>query len=110
MTRQKYNAKPTIYNGVRYASKAEAKFAEGLDLLMKARGKYGVQAWSGQPKFPMVVNGVKVCTYIADFLVTYGDGSQKVIDVKGVETSVFRIKAKLYAALYPDGPPLEVVK
>ena len=108
--RSKYGAIRTTYRGVTYASKAEAKYAEGLDLLMKARGKYGVKAWSGQPRFPMVVNGHKICTYIADFLVTYGDGRQEVVDVKGMETSVFRLKKKLYAALYPDGPPLVVAK
>lgn len=106
----KFNAKPTVYNGVRYASRREAAVAQALDLRLKARGKNGVAAWSGQPKFPMVVNGHKICVYIADFLITYRDGTQAVWDVKGVETPAFRIKAKLYAALYPDGPPLVIVR
>ena len=108
--RSKYGAIPTIYNGVRYASKRESQYAMQLDALKKARGADRVKTWIGQPRFPMVVNGVKICTYVADFLVKYADGRVIVVDVKGVETSVFRLKQKLYAALYPEGPPLVVVK
>jgi len=40
--------------------------------------------------------------YIADFAVTYTDGTFAVIDVKGVETPAFRMKAKMFRSLYPD--------
>lgn len=50
---------------------------------------------------------VQPITYIADFLVTYKDGRQAVIDVKGVKTEVYRIKKKLFEYKYPD---LEIVE
>lgn len=43
-------------------------------------------------------------TYIADFLVTNLDDTQRVIDIKGVETSTFRVKLKLFQAKYPTLP------
>ena len=52
-----------------------------------------------QPAFPIVVNGVKVCTYEADFAYCE-DGSEVIEDVKGVATPVFRIKAKLMRAVW----------
>ena len=48
MRPHKYNAKPTVYNGVRYASKAEAARAMELDALAKS-GK--IDFWIGQPIF-----------------------------------------------------------
>jgi hypothetical protein len=52
-----------------------------------------------QPKFPLVVNGVKVCTYIGDFC--YQDQDRRVVieDVKGARTAVYSLKAKLFHAL-----------
>jgi hypothetical protein len=99
VTRAKYNNRRTEYRGRMYASKREAAFAAQLDALMKARGKDRVAAWSAQPRFPLVVNGVKVCTYVADFLVSYADGRTEVIDVKGQILPIFRLKMKLYEAL-----------
>ena len=51
------------------------------------------------PKFPIEVCGKKICTYIADFM--YHENGNKIIeDVKGVKTSVYRIKKKLTEAIY----------
>lgn len=49
-------------------------------------------------------------TYIADFLVTDLDGSQRVIDIKGVETATFRVKLKLFQLKYPTLPIEILVK
>jgi len=61
-----------------------------------------VVSWRGQVNVPLVVNGVKVCTYIPDFLVTFGDGREEYHEVKGFETREWRIKEKLFRALYPE--------
>jgi hypothetical protein len=56
------------------------------------------------PKFPCVVNGKKICTYIADFeFELEGDEvTCKVVqDVKGMKTPTYRLKKKLVEALYP---------
>lgn len=54
--------------------------------------------------------GVKrrAITYVADFLVTYHDGREEVVDVKGVETDVFKIKRVLFERRY--GKAITIVK
>ena len=98
---QKYFAQPTKYNGVRYASKSEARRAAELDLKIKA-GQ--IRWWIGQPKFRL---GVPENVYTADFLVIGMDGQVWAEDVKGVETAKFRRDAKLWAAYGPC--PLHVI-
>ena len=97
----KYRAKPQVIDGVRFASKAEA--AEYLRLkMLQAAGKiWGLKL---QPKFPIVINGVKVCTYIADFEYSEpmptGEAERVVADVKGMLTPMYRLKKKLFELLY----------
>ena len=62
--KNKYGAVKTTYNGVVYDSKAEAHRAQELDIMQRAGYITDVQR---QTKFPVVINGVKVFTYIADF-------------------------------------------
>jgi ribosomal protein L40E len=53
-----------------------------------------------QPEYHIVMNGVKITTYRADFRYTK-DGSQVVEDVKGSEkhaTSLFKLKRKMVEA------------
>jgi hypothetical protein len=105
----KYHAQPTVIDGVRFASKMEASRYLQLKALQDAG-----EIWSLglQPKFPLVVAGVKICTYIADFQymepAPHGEPVKIIEDVKGVETPAFRIKRKLFEVLY--GVPLRVVK
>ena len=88
-----------MYNDVLYDSMREASYARELDLRVKAKD---IITWSGQPKFPIVVNGQKICTYICDFEVIKNDGTFEYIDVKGIETKDFKLKWKLAKALYPE--------
>lgn len=105
--RHKYNAKPTVYNGVRYDSKAEAQRAEALDLLIRAGH---VDFWIGQPTFRL---GVPENVYRPDFLVIHGvqsdwPGVCHVEDVKGVETPAFKRNKRLWDAYGPC--PLHVIR
>jgi len=86
----KYNAKRTKYNGVNYASKAEAMRAMGLDIL-KLAGE--IKVWIGQPVFRL---GVSENKYVADFLVIPWVGVPWVEDVKGFETPRFKHNKKLW--------------
>jgi hypothetical protein len=98
----KYGAKATIYNGVKYPSKAQARRAEELDLEMKAGS---VAWWIGEPVFRL---GVSENVYRADFLVVWplektvfaGFGIH-VEDVKGKETQKFQRDKKLWARYGP---------
>lgn len=78
---------------MRFASQAEYRrylelklFATNLEL---------------QPKFPIVVNNKKICTYVADFKYLDDKGNEVIEDVKGVKTPVYKLKKKLVEALYP---------
>lgn len=91
----KYRAKPTIYNGVRYDSKAEAARAAQLDMLVRSGD---VESWERQPKFLLGEPGVK---YVADFMVAYSNGQRIVEDVKGYETALFKLKKALWKQCGP---------
>ena len=92
------SAQRTEYNGVTYASKSEAAYAAHLDVLKKAGL---VTRWEGQVKWPLVVNGVKVCGFVPDFKVYGKGGAWWLVEVKGMETAVWKLKRKLFAALHP---------
>lgn len=96
--RNKFNAKPQVVDGVRFASKAEAKRDAELQLLAKAGA---IQRLERQPRFVLRANGEKVCTYVADW--RYFEGNREVIeDKKGVQTPAFKIKWALAKALHPE--------
>lgn len=93
----KYGNKKTRYNGRVYDSKKEANRAMEIDLMIRSGDVKSVEV---QPSFPIVVNGKKICTYKADFKITYSDGDVVIEDVKGMRTDVYKIKKRLVEALY----------
>jgi Protein of unknown function (DUF1064) len=88
------------YGGRVYHSKAEANRAAELDILKHA-GK--IAAWTSQVPFPIEVNGVYICTVIADFRVcpTAAKSGSWVEEIKGMETEIYKLKRKLLMACYP---------
>lgn len=105
----KYGNIKTEYNGVKYDSKKEAEFAMTLDFSKKAtKPSDRVVEWTAQVPYQVVLNGVKICKYIADFKVKYADGREVVYDVKPFDqrtqnfrgTDVFKLKKKLVEAQY----------
>lgn len=95
--RSKYRNTPTFVDGIRFASKKEANRYKELKVL---EGCGEINSLKLQPRFPLKVNGTLICTYVADF--EYFEGKRLIIeDTKGVITDVFRIKAKLFNAIYP---------
>lgn len=94
----KYHAIPTEVDGVKFASRMEAR--RYRELLLLQRGGM-IRQLTLHPRFPLVVNGIKVGTYVGDF--EYLDvlsGLRTVEDAKGVVTPVYRLKRKLVQALY----------
>ena len=90
----KYHVAPKAdrtYNGVVYHSKAEARRAVELDLLLRA-GK--IQRWESQPAFYLTSARIK---YVADFHVL-GLKAPWIEDVKGMLTPRFRMIVKLWRA------------
>jgi len=56
-----------------------------------------------QPRFPLYVSNVKIGTYIADFRYRSKAGEIVIEDVKsaGTKTAVYRLKKKIFEAMYP---------
>lgn len=104
MTKNKYNNKKVVYNGIKFDSAIEARYYEYLKVLKEQKI---IESFELQPKFvlldPFEKNGKKfrAITYNADFLVTYVDGHKEVIDIKGMVTQQFELRRKLFEHRYP---------
>ena len=53
-----------------------------------------------QKRFKFVVNGVAICSYVADFCYLDASGRECVEDVKGFKTREYVIKSKLMIACF----------
>ena len=96
MARNKYNAKKTTINGITFHSKKEA---ERYLVLMSMEQAGEITELELQPRWPLVVNGVKIGRYTADF--QYRQGGRLVVeDVKGVRTRDYVLRKKLMRACY----------
>lgn len=94
----KYRNIPTMIDGIRFASKREAKRYCDLKLLERAGEISGLKL---QPRYPLTVNGLHIATYVADFDYVETSSNRLITeDSKGVRTRDFINKAKLFHALY----------
>lgn len=101
--RRKYGNKTCQYAGATYHSRLEAAFAMELDQLRRARLKKDrVQDWKRQVKVSLDVNGSHICNYYVDFFVTYADGREEWVEVKGFTTPDWKLKERLFRAIYPE--------
>jgi hypothetical protein len=99
--RSKYGNIRTSYGGRMFDSKKEANHAATLDLLKHAKDPaQQVAKVAYQVPIHCDIGGVHVCDYVADFVVTFGNGKTEVQDVKGVRTDVYKLKKKLVFALH----------
>ena len=107
----KYNAKRVLTSVGTFDSMAEYRYFIQLNMMSNAvKLSERVLTIERQKTFNFVVNGIKITSYRADFVVTYGDGVVKVIDVKnpyligkGKSTPAaqnFNYKKKLMKAIY----------
>jgi hypothetical protein len=100
--KNKYNAKSSVYNGSYYHSIKEADYAQELDLRVKAKD---IKSWRRQIPFDLKVNGFKICRYVLDFEITHTNGDIELIEVKGMETDLWRFKRRLLEATYLQENP-----
>ena len=54
-----------------------------------------------QPRIKCEIGGKLICTYIADFRFKRLDNEPIVIEVKGYQTDIYKLKMKLVRALHP---------
>lgn len=98
--RRKYNNVPTVVDGIRYDSAKEARHGQ----LLAAMERDGlISELRRQVRFPLKVNGILVCTYVADFEYRDAERGRVVQDVKSEATKripLFRVKKLLMKAIF----------
>ena len=102
----KFHAKKVTIDGIEFDSKRESQYY----LLYKDMLNRGeIVNLELQPRFtliPAYTNNagkkVRPCHYTADFLLTYPDGRQTVVEVKGFKTSDYMLRRKLFEWQYRE--------
>lgn len=102
---QKYSYYKTAKQG-KNDSKFEASIAQDLELRKKAGD---IKDFKEQVKIPLIVNGYVVCDYTIDFVIEHNDGTIEYREAKGYATDVWKLKWKLFEALYSDKPDVTLV-
>jgi hypothetical protein len=97
----------TEFAGDIYHSKREADYAAELSYACAGRD---IKGWERQVRLPLIVNGTKIAVYAIDFVIEHLDGSKEYIEVKGFETPVWKLKWKLFEALYPELKKKSIIK
>ena len=97
----KFGAKKTMVDGITFDSKWESERYGQL----KAMERGGIVTdLELQVKYDIVINDIKICKYIADFVYKEesSDGKIREIveDAKGFETPEFKLKKKLMKAVH----------
>lgn len=98
----KYSAVRTERDGYSFDSKAEARYFDYLTAL-QASGEIVGFTRQVPLHFP---GGTKM---VVDFQVFYADGTHRFVEVKGTETTAYRIKLRLFEQHYPWAN-LEIVR
>jgi len=104
----KYNNKRVRVDGILFDSQKEADYYSELKLQLRAGV---IKGFCRQPEF-ILVDGFadkKPVIYKADFIVFKQDGTAEIIDVKGMETEIFKLKKKQFEDKFP-GLELKTVK
>jgi hypothetical protein len=92
--RHKFNAKPTVIDNVRFASKKEGAYYQKL----KARKESGEVLFFLMQAPLHSKSGIR---YLVDFVEFHADGTVHFIDVKGCITQVYALKKKLIENEFP---------
>ena len=101
----KYNANKIVIDGYTFDSKVEGKYYEYLKDL-KAKEK--ILNFELQPKyillnkFNYMGKSRQAITYTPDFLIYHTDGTEELIDVKGMETQQGNMRKKLFEYKYQN--------
>lgn len=93
----KFGNRRVEVDGIKFDSALEARHYAKLKLLKRA-GE--IRDFERQASYDLEVNGQKIATYRADFVVTMPDGSIQVQDTKGYPTPEYKLKKKLMRAIY----------
>lgn len=109
----KFNASPKTYNGRKFASTKEAKYAATLDLLLRI-GE--IKSWDYEPKFILNAYGKRITSHKIDFRVTHVDDRVEYIEIKGgkaTKTDAWSIRhrfLKAYLAKHEPDATIRIIE
>lgn len=92
--KHKFNAQPSLSDGIRFQSKKEKNHYEKLNILKQQQE---VLFFLFQVPIRLPGN----IRYVCDFVVFWADGSVTFEDVKGYRTDLYKAKKKIVEAIYP---------
>jgi hypothetical protein len=98
--RNKFGAKKVEVDGVCFDSMREGQRFRELKILERIGAIKNLKL---QPEFPLIVNGKKVCSYVADFSfwdARFGESVIEDVKSKATKTPLYQLKKKLFEALY----------
>lgn len=110
MSVSKYHNRRVVVEGIRFDSQAEATRYQQLKLMERAGEISGLAV---HPRFQILaaMKGQRAIDYEGDFAYFEPEWPACIVeDVKGVETAVFRLKAKMFRARYGDSYDLRVIR
>lgn len=87
--KSKYGANKVEIDGIKFDSKKEADYYSKLKLRLAAKD---IKGFCRQPEFILAPS----LRYKADFIVFNNDGTSEIIDVKGMQTQVYKDKKKVF--------------
>ena len=98
--RNKYNAKKQIYKGMKFDSKKE--LTRYLVLEQMQKNNY-ISELELHPMIPLIVNGIKIGRYTADFKYKNNNGEVIIEDVKSkiTKTRDYILRKKILATYRP---------
>ncbi len=92
--KHKFNAKPTQTNGIKFPSKKEAAYYNKLRMAQQAGD---LLFFFRQVPIHLPGNS----KYVLDFMEFWADQEIRFVDVKGMQTKMFKLKKRQVEALYP---------
>lgn len=94
-------ARKTKWGGQQYDSKFESSYAKELSIRKKAGD---INDWEAHKTIPLIVNGYHIGDYKIDFVIYHNDETEEYVEVKGFSTAYWRLKWKIFCAMYEDDP------
>lgn len=112
MRQTKYNTNKSVErrtcDGIVFDSVMEMRYYRDVIVPLYGSGEivqYELQKpYTLQPQFKHDGKNVRPIIYVADFYIKYKNGSEMIVDVKGMADSVAKIKRKMMWYTYPDLP------
>lgn len=98
-------AKKQVFNGIKYDSGFEANYGQELELRKKAKD---IKDFETHIKIPLEVNGYHITNYFIDFIIYHNDETKEYVETKGYQTEVWKMKWKIFCALYEDKPDTKI--